>query len=143
MITQFKIHTCMGKVSAGVGSDTLSFLTESEQKEFDTIGYTGKTSQGVKSSYSEYLNSLNKGEFSVKQTKSDSGDFCEAFEIAWHRPDPGVRASEILKECRRSRTSPECLTHGRTCTTGWPTGNRCRSTSGMRSGNKDFICGNK
>ena len=88
----------MGKVY-GPGSDCMSFLTSEEQKEFDTIGYTGKNSAGKKTSYGEYLNGLGKGEFSVKQTKSDTGDFCESFEIAWSRPDPGVRASEVLKEC--------------------------------------------
>lgn len=48
MITQFKIDTCMGKIAGG--SDSLSFLTPDEQKEFDLIGYTGKNSQGHKSS---------------------------------------------------------------------------------------------
>lgn len=95
MITQHTIHTCMGKING----DCPPFLTADEQKEFDTIGHTGKNSQGVKSSYGEYLNSLGKGEFSVKQTKSDNGDFCETFEVAWDKPDPGVRAKEVLKDC--------------------------------------------
>lgn len=80
MLQQYKITTAMGRVSHG--SDTLDFLSEEEKEEFDTIGYSGKDNKGQPCLRQEYLNRLNKGEFIVKQIKSDNGDFCEAFEIA-------------------------------------------------------------
>jgi len=61
--------------------DNLAFLTEEERTEFNTIGYTGKNSKGIKTNFSEYLNSLNKGEFEVQMTKSDNGDFTEKYII--------------------------------------------------------------
>jgi len=84
MITQFKIETCSGELRTGC---TLPFLNDKQTKEFNTIGYTGKTSKGVKSTHQEYLNSLNKGEFSIRQSKFDNGAFCEEFEIARYTPD--------------------------------------------------------
>jgi len=59
----------------------LPFLTENEQENFDSIGYSGKTLDGKKMSRSEYLNSLNKGNYSIIQTKFDHGDFSESFTI--------------------------------------------------------------
>jgi len=48
-------------------------------QEFNTIGYTGKTSQGEKISFEKYLNSLNKGVFKIECTKRDNGDFTEKY----------------------------------------------------------------
>lgn len=62
-----------------INHNPLVFLTQNELKEFNTIGYTGKNSQGKKTNYEEYLNTLNKGAFSVVQTKYDNGNFCEEF----------------------------------------------------------------
>lgn len=82
MIEQHKIRTSMG------ASDRhLEFLSTEEMKEFDYIGYSGKTLNGVPMSWVEYLNSLNKGYFSVSQTKSDRGDFVEEFMIVRSLPD--------------------------------------------------------
>lgn len=78
-IQTFDIETCMGQITSF--GEQLNFLTEAEINEFNTIGYTGKNLAGVESSYSEFLNSLNKGEFSVKQTKFDGGNFMERFFI--------------------------------------------------------------
>lgn len=72
-----RIETCMGKIT-NFGQQ-LDYLTEDEKKELDVIGYTGKNSQGVKTTRANYLNSLDKGQFEVEQTKFDNGDFCERF----------------------------------------------------------------
>lgn len=76
-ITVKTIETCMGKITSF--GDQLDYLTEEEKKEFNLIGYTGKNSQGVKTTRENYLNSLDKGQFEVEQTKFDNGDFCEKF----------------------------------------------------------------
>lgn len=73
------IQTCMGKITAF--ADQLNYLTTDEIEEFNKIGYTGKNSKGVKTNFSEYLNSINKGEFDVSQTKWDNGDFSEEYTI--------------------------------------------------------------
>lgn len=73
------IQTCMGKVTSF--GQQLDYLTEEEKKELDVIGYTGKNSQGVKTTREHYLNSLDKGQFKVEQTKFDNGDFTEKFII--------------------------------------------------------------
>lgn len=70
----------MGKVTTFFGHP-LVFLNDDEKKELDTIGYSGKTSKGKRISRESYLNSLDKGEFDITQTKRDSGDFSEAFII--------------------------------------------------------------
>ena len=74
MINTFHITTGMGKYFG-----KLPFLTESELEEFNSIGYSGKTTI----SRENYLNSLNKGEFQVTQTKFDDGSFEERFTIVW------------------------------------------------------------
>lgn len=76
MIETFKIKTGMGKCR-----EKLPFLSEEEMKELDSIGYSGKTTKGERMSRVGYLNSLNKGEFDIKQTKHDNGDFLEEFII--------------------------------------------------------------
>jgi len=76
-ITSYKITTGMGKLRG----DSYLPLTESEIEEFNVIGYTGKNSAGVKTTYVEYLNSLNKGIFSIVQTKHDDGTYIEEFII--------------------------------------------------------------
>jgi len=77
-IDTFNIKTCMGSVSTFIGHP-LAFLTAEEKDEFDVIGYSGKNSNNEKISWSEYLNTLNKGFFKIEQTKYDSGDFCEEY----------------------------------------------------------------
>lgn len=66
---------------------SLPFLTEEELEEFDSIGYSGKTTNGVKMSWHEYLDSLGKGQFSIAQTKFDNGDCIEKYVIAWAREE--------------------------------------------------------
>lgn len=73
----FNIETGMGEYHGY----SLYFLTDQELKEFNSIGYSGKTTDGKEISRTEYLNSLNKGKFSVTLTKMDSGDFREGFTI--------------------------------------------------------------
>lgn len=74
------ISTCMGKISTYYGHP-LSYLSDFEKNELDTIGYSGKKINGEKISKIEYLNSLGKGDFKIEQTKFDKGDFCEEFLI--------------------------------------------------------------
>jgi hypothetical protein len=78
MINTFYITTGMGKYFG-----KLPFLSETELEEFNSIGYSGKTTKGLKISRENYLNSLNKGEFQVTQTKFDNGSFEEGFTIVW------------------------------------------------------------
>lgn len=67
----------MGSVSSHT---KLYFLTETQQKEFDSIGYSGKTLNGTKMGRVEYLNSIEKNvEYSLHQIKHDNGDFNEEF----------------------------------------------------------------
>ena len=79
MISTYNIRTAMGKVNQYDGHP-LDFLSQKEKEEFDEIGYTGHLN-GVKTNYMQYLNSLDKGEFKVVQTKFDNGDFSEEFLI--------------------------------------------------------------
>ena len=79
-----KIETYRIKTSSGFvkpWGDQLNFLTENEKNEFDLIGYAGCNVNGEHISRTDYLNSLNKGEFQVEQTKCDNGDFSEEFDI--------------------------------------------------------------
>ncbi len=78
-IETFIVKTSLGSVNTFFGHP-LNFLTNEEKENFDTIGYSGKLN-GENISRSEYLNSLGKGQFSVKQTSWDSGDFREEFVI--------------------------------------------------------------
>lgn len=68
----------MGKMDS---SNSLPFLTQKEEDEFDKIGYTGKDNKERPCSYHEFLNRIGKGEFKVRCMKPDMGDFCETFEI--------------------------------------------------------------
>ena len=77
-IKEYHINTGMGKV---FNRSYLPFLTDSEFEEFNNVGYTGRNNSGEKVNYEIFLNSLNKGVFTVKQTKFDSGDFSESFLI--------------------------------------------------------------
>jgi len=76
-VESYIFETSMGSINANFGHP-LDFLSDQEKKDFDEIGYTGKLN-GVKTSRTEYLNSLGKGEFSILQTKCDNGDFTEKF----------------------------------------------------------------
>ena len=78
-ILNYRIQTCMGEISPFY--QQLNFLTDDELEELNKIGYTGKNSKGERTRRVDYLNSLNKGTFSVEQTKFDSGDFTESFNI--------------------------------------------------------------
>jgi len=77
-IEKYNINTGMGKV---FDHSSLPFLTDSELEEFNKVGFTGKNNSGEKMNYGEFLNTLNKGEFTVIQTKYDNGDFSESFSI--------------------------------------------------------------
>jgi hypothetical protein len=76
----FTIKTSMGKVSTLFGHP-LHFLSDQEKENLDEIGYSGKLNE-VKTSRSEYLNSLGKGEFLINRTKADNGDFREVFIVS-------------------------------------------------------------
>jgi hypothetical protein len=76
----FTLETSMGEVVQNFGHP-LHFLTEQEKKDLDQIGYSGKLN-GVETSRTEYLNSLDKGEFSITQTKRDNGNFIEKFVVS-------------------------------------------------------------
>jgi Ni,Fe-hydrogenase III large subunit len=77
-ILNYHIQTSMGKVTPY--KDTLDFLTKEQSEELDVIGYTGKSSNGVKMCRVEFLNSLDsKEQFGLKQIKFDKGDFIEEF----------------------------------------------------------------
>jgi len=54
-----------------------------ERIEFNNIGKYGCTTNGLKTTYESYLNSLGKGEFDVTQTKFDDGCFEQQFRIVW------------------------------------------------------------
>jgi len=77
-INEYHVKTCMGQCHK---DSNLPFLTDAELKEFNTIGYTGKDSNGNKTDFSSFLNSINKGTFRVTQTKFDDGSFCEEYLI--------------------------------------------------------------
>lgn len=57
----------------------LSFLSEDEQMEVDSIGYRGELSNGSPCTLKDYLNSLGRGVFEVIRTKMDDGTFYEEF----------------------------------------------------------------
>lgn len=80
MISTYTITTGLGKCF-----DKLPFLTEKEHEEFNSIGCSGKTLDGKKTTRMNYLNELGKGEFDVTQTKFDNGSFEERFIIVWVR----------------------------------------------------------
>jgi hypothetical protein len=61
----------------------LPFLNDAELEEFNSIGYSGKTTKGEKISLEDYLNSLNKGEFQVTQTKFGDDDWIDNYTIVW------------------------------------------------------------
>lgn len=77
-ILTYNMTTCMGKC---IQQAQLSFLSQEEIVELNEIGYTGKNSEGIKTTREEYLNSLNKGLFKVEQLTYDRGDFAETFLI--------------------------------------------------------------
>ena len=80
-IEEYKIEICVGRVLRVKGEHPLSFLTDQEKSELDIIGYTGRSTEGLKVSKEEYLNSLGKGNFIVKQTKRIDYDFREKYTI--------------------------------------------------------------
>lgn len=75
------IETSMGSLTFDSRKKLTHYLNEDELKELDLIGYSRKTSDGKETSRDVYLNSLGKGEFTVRQTRFDNGDFSEAFMI--------------------------------------------------------------
>ena len=86
MLDQFTLTTSMGSLNKHLSS-LQNILTEEEVAELDVIGFTGKTSKGEKSSFANYLNSLGKGEFSIKQVGWDNGSFTEKYEVARYLPN--------------------------------------------------------
>lgn len=77
-IINYHIKTSMGELSSF--GDRLPFLSEVELKNFNHIGYSGKTVDGVPMDRATYLNSLRPNEqFKLEQTRWDSGDFSEEF----------------------------------------------------------------
>lgn len=81
MVQQFTLTTSMGSLSTW-GSSIQNILSKEELDELNKIGYTGKNSKEEKSNFEDYLNTLGKGEFKVKQTLFDNGSFLEKYEIA-------------------------------------------------------------
>ena len=79
-VETYTFETSSGSVRTFFGHP-LHFLSDQEKKDFDEIGYTGKLN-GKRTSRTEYLNSLGKGEFSLLQTKWDNGDFSEKFVLS-------------------------------------------------------------
>ena len=77
IIDKYDIRTGMGTIQDSSG---LTFLTEDEIRNLNTIGYSGKLN-GLRTSRQTYLNSLDKGTFLVDQTKFDDGTFVEEFTI--------------------------------------------------------------
>jgi len=75
-VEQYIINTGMGKTR-----DSLPFMTEEEYAEFNLIGYSGKGNDGIRTTRIDFLQRLNKGSFSISQTKYDYGDFSERFII--------------------------------------------------------------
>lgn len=58
----------------------LDFLTETQQKEFDSIGYRGKKLDDTEMGRVEYLNSIDKNiQYELHQIKYDNGNFNEEF----------------------------------------------------------------
>ncbi len=82
MISTYHITTGMGKCFI-----KLPFLTDEEMENFNSIGYSSKTLDGVRTTRTKYLNSLGKGDFDVDQTLYDNGSFEEAFTIIRVTPD--------------------------------------------------------
>lgn len=80
-VSTYTVDTCMGCISYVYG-DPLSFLNAKELKELDCIGYTGRGSDGQRTTWEDYLNSLGKGTFNVTQTKFDNGSFQEQYIIS-------------------------------------------------------------
>ena len=72
----FQVTTRMGTCIT-----PLPFPSNDRLNNFNSICYSGKTKQGIKINCEDYLNSLNKGEFTVMPTKFDNGDFEEKFII--------------------------------------------------------------
>lgn len=72
----YYIETAMGTIDKG-----LPFLSVEELAEFNTIGYTGKTTSLVETAFEEYLNTLGKGVFKVDRTMFDNGDFRERYSV--------------------------------------------------------------
>lgn len=75
-IDTYQVTTGMGRCQ-----EPLPFLSDAEQADLDSIGYSGKTVAGVRNGRKQYLNSLGKGHFDVTQTKFDNGSFIEEFII--------------------------------------------------------------
>lgn len=80
-VEQYTMSTGMGYLSTGTKL-TMLFLSDNEIENMDSIGYSGKDKAGNKTTFEEYLNSLNKGTFTVKKTKHDTGDFSEEYTVA-------------------------------------------------------------
>ncbi len=79
-IETYRIKTVMGKISSS--GDQLDFLDREELKEFDSIGYSGKLTDGTEMTRSIYLSKVRPSEsFKIDLIYPDTGDFCEEFLI--------------------------------------------------------------
>jgi len=77
------VSTAVGKTS----HDQVPFLNVNELKEFNSIGYSGRLLNGNKANWSDFLNTLGRGMFSVKQTKFDNGNMEEEYIITQVLPE--------------------------------------------------------
>lgn len=80
MIKTIRVHTAMGHSYDWTKLD----LTANQINELNTIGYRGTDLSDRKTTFEEYLNSLNNGyTYSVTQVGFDSGDFGESYLVAY------------------------------------------------------------
>lgn len=77
----YRVVTASGRVHTFFAHPLKDVLTLQEIKNLDEIGYSGKFN-GLETTRTEYLNSLGKGTFEIKQIAHNGGDFSECFIIA-------------------------------------------------------------
>lgn len=116
MTNTYSITTGMGRSSA----TDLPFLSKNEKANFDNIGYSGKLLNGERMEREQYLNSLGKGYFEIKQTKFDDGSFEEMFTItrttksvSKNNDTPLVKIEKLMDKIDRSYMNTDdllCLT---------------------------------
>ena len=79
--TKPKVETYTVDTRMGRGYKVLPFLSREEIANADSIGHSGETLKDGRTTVSKYLNSLDRGEIIIEQTRCDHGDFCESFII--------------------------------------------------------------
>lgn len=75
-VLSYTLSTVMGR-----SNTPLPFLNAEQMTELNSIGYSGKRTNGDRMSKESYLNSLRLGQFKVSQVRFDNGDFSEEFLI--------------------------------------------------------------